>query len=163
MQNFPTVGLLDGRFRQGLEETGMGFDLEVELIRLARELDLLTTPYVFNSPTTVGDGRGRRGRASCPTSGTTTSGMIGAPTALSLDERREFVQDAARRGRRREPDVIVLCHGGPIAEPEDAAYVLDRTHGVAGFFGASSMERLPAERGDHRAGPPFKAITLGTH
>jgi len=143
VQNFPTVGLIDGVFRQNLEETGMGYDLEVELIRQARELELLTSPYVF----TVAEARAMAEAGAdvlVPHMGLTTKGSIGAHTAKTLDECVELIQamhDATEVSR----DILVLCHGGPIAEPEDAAYVLERTTGVAGFFGASSMERLPTE------------------
>ncbi|MEW6635987.1 MAG: phosphoenolpyruvate hydrolase family protein, partial [Actinomycetota bacterium] len=145
VQNFPTVGLFDGTFRQNLEETGMGFELEVEMIRLARELDLLTSPYVFNED----EARKMAGAGAdvlVPHMGLTTSGTIGAKTALTLDESVERVQAMANAAREVNPDILVLCHGGPIAEPEDAAYVLENTEGVLGFFGASSMERLPTER-----------------
>jgi predicted TIM-barrel enzyme len=144
VQNFPTVGLIDGTFRQNLEETGMSYALEVEMIRAARELGLLTCPYVF----TPEDARAMAEAGAdvlVPHMGLTTKGTIGAETALTLDECVELIQamrDAAVAVNR---DVIVLCHGGPLAEPEDAQYVLDRTEGVVGFFGASSMERLPTE------------------
>ena len=144
VQNFPTVGLIDGTFRQNLEETGMGYELEVEMIRLAQELDLLTAPYVFTP-----DEARAMARAGAdilvPHMGLTTKGSIGAYTALTLDQAVERVQAMHDAATEINPDVLVLCHGGPIAEPEDAAYVLGRTHGVVGFFGASSMERLPTE------------------
>src|SRR5215211_7263551 len=144
VQNFPTVGLYDGRFRQNLEETGMGFGLEVELIRLARELDLLTTPYCF----TPDEARAMTAAGAdvlVPHLGLTTKGAIGAKTAVTLDEGVRLVQAMADAAHEVNPDVLVLCHGGPIAEPEDAASVLARTRGVVGFYGASSMERLPTE------------------
>jgi predicted TIM-barrel enzyme len=144
VQNFPTVGLIDGTFRANLEETGMGFGLEVDMIRAARELNLLTTPYAFNP-----DEAAALAKAGAdiliPHMGLTTKGTIGAHTALTLDESVKRVQamhDAAKRVNR---DILVLCHGGPIAEPADAQYVLDRTEGIVGFYGASSMERLPVE------------------
>jgi len=144
VQNFPTVGLIDGVFRQNLEETEMGFGKEVDMIHLARELDLLTTPYAFN----VDEARDMA-EAGCdiliPHMGLTTKGSIGAKTAITLDESAKRVQamhDAAKRVNR---DVLVLCHGGPIAEPVDAQYILDHTEGIVGFYGASSMERLPVE------------------
>jgi len=144
VQNFPTVGLFDGTFRQNLEETGMGFGLEVEMICRAHELDMLTAPYVFNP-----DEARAMAQAGAdmlvPHMGLTTKGSIGAHTALTLDESVERVQAMHDAARKVNPDILVLCHGGPIAEPEDAAYVLARTRGVAGFFGASSMERLPTE------------------
>ena len=144
VQNFPTVGLIDGMFRQNLEETGMGYDLEVEMIRTAHELDLLTTPYVFNE-----DEAREMAAAGADVLvahvGLTTKGSIGASTALTLDESVDVVQRICDAGKAVNPDIIVICHGGPISEPEDAAYVLSRTTGVAGFFGASSVERLPTE------------------
>ena len=144
VQNFPTVGLCDGQFRQNLEETGMGYGLEVDMIRAAHEADLLTTPYVFD----VDQARAMAAAGAdvvVAHMGLTTKGAIGASTALTLDAsvtRIQAIRDAAVAVK---PDVIVLCHGGPLAEPEDAQFVLERTHGVAGFFGASSMERLPTE------------------
>ena len=144
VQNFPTVGLFDGTFRQNLEETGMGFGLEVEMIGRAHELDMLTAPYVFNP-----DEARAMAQAGAdilvPHMGLTTKGSIGAHTALTLDESVELVQAMQDAAKKVNPDILVLCHGGPIAEPEDAVYVLARTRGVVGFFGASSMERLPTE------------------
>jgi predicted TIM-barrel enzyme len=144
VQNFPTVGLIDGTFRANLEETGMGYDLEVEMIREAASLELLTAPYVFNPESA--EAMTRAGAdVLVPHMGLTTKGTIGAETALTLDEcvvRIQAMRDAAVA---INPEVIVLCHGGPLAEPEDAQYVLERTQGVVGFFGASSMERLPTE------------------
>jgi predicted TIM-barrel enzyme len=144
VQNFPTVGLFDGVFRANLEETGMGYDLEVELVRAARGLDLLTAPYVFD-PEDARKMAAAGADVLVPHMGLTTSGTIGARTAITLDEAVERVQAMHDAGKEENADVLVLCHGGPIAEPEDAAYVLARTEGVVGFFGASSMERLPAE------------------
>ncbi len=144
VQNFPTVGLIDGTFRQNLEETGMGYALEVEMVRAASELGLLTAPYVF----TPDDARAMAEAGAdvlVPHMGLTTGGAIGAETAKTLDESVELIQAMRDAAVEARPDVIVLCHGGPIAEPEDAAYVLERTTGVVGFFGASSMERLPTE------------------
>lgn len=144
VQNFPTVGLFDGMFRQNLEETGMGFDLEVEMIRIAHELDLLTAPYAFYP-----DEARALAKAGAdilvPHMGLTTKGSIGAHTAISLDEAAQRVQAMHDVAKEVNPNIIVLCHGGPIAEPEDATYVLEHTLGVVGFFGASSMERLPTE------------------
>ncbi len=144
VQNFPTVGLFDGTFRQNLEETGMGFDLEVEMIRQAHESDLLTSPYVFTA-----DEAGAMANAGADIvvahMGLTTSGSIGAQTALSLDECVARVQELHDAAKAVNPEIIVLCHGGPIAEPDDVTYILQHTEGVAGFFGASSMERLPTE------------------
>lgn len=144
VQNFPTVGLVDGVFRANLEETGMGYGLEVRMIRLAHELDLLTAPYVFTP-----DQARRMTEAGADIvvahMGLTTSGTIGANTALTLDEATARVQEICDAASEVHGDVLVLCHGGPIAEPEDAAHILSRARGVAGFFGASSMERLPTE------------------
>jgi predicted TIM-barrel enzyme len=158
IQNFPTVGLIDGTFRANLEETGMGYGLEVELVRAARELDLLTAPYVF----TPDDARAMAEAGAdvlVPHMGLTTSGTIGAQTAKTLDESVELVQAMHDAALEVDPDVLVLCHGGPIAEPEDAAYVLERTSGVVGFFGASSMERLPTEIAMTENMRRFKAIS----
>jgi predicted TIM-barrel enzyme len=144
VQNFPTVGLIDGVFRQNLEETGMSYAKEVAMIALAREMDLLTTPYVFNEEDAVDMARAGAD-VLVAHMGLTTKGMIGAKTALTLDDcvdRVQRIHDAARDVRG---DVIVICHGGPISEPDDVQYVLDRTRGIAGFYGASSMERLPTE------------------
>ncbi|HUY88149.1 MAG TPA: phosphoenolpyruvate hydrolase family protein [Pirellulales bacterium] len=144
VQNFPTVGLYDGVFRVNLEETGMGYGLEVDMIRLAREMNLLTTPYAFN-PDEARAMAEAGADILIPHMGLTTKGSIGASTALSLDEsvaRVQAMHDAAKRVR---PEILVLCHGGPIAEPADAQYILDRTEGIVGFYGASSMERLPVE------------------
>jgi predicted TIM-barrel enzyme len=144
VQNFPTVGLIDGVFRQNLEETGMSYAKEVEMIRLAREMDLLTTPYVFNETDAVNMARAGAD-VLVAHMGLTTKGMIGAKTARTLDAcvvEIQRIHDAARGVR---DDVLVICHGGPISESEDAQYVMDRTTGIVGFYGASSMERLPAE------------------
>jgi predicted TIM-barrel enzyme len=157
VQNFPTVGLFDGTFRANLEETGMGYGLEVEMIREARRLELLTAPYVF-------DEASARAMAEAgadvlvPHMGLTTSGTIGAQTAITLDEAVDRVQAMHDAAKEVDPDVLVLCHGGPIAEPHDAAYVLERTRGVVGFFGASSMERLPTELAITETLRRFKAI-----
>jgi predicted TIM-barrel enzyme len=144
VQNFPTVGLIDGTYRQGLEETGMGFGLEVDMIRLAGEFGLLTTPYAFNP-----DEAAAMAKAGAdiliPHMGLTTKGMIGAQSALTLDESARRVQAMHDAAKRIKPDILVLCHGGPIAEPADAQYILDHTEGIVGFYGASSMERLPVE------------------
>ena len=144
VQNFPTVGLIDGTFRQGLEETEMGYGLEVDLIRTAHEMGMLTTPYCFN-PDEAAAMAAAGADILIPHMGLTTKGAIGATTAVTLDESAKRIQamhDAARRINR---DILVLCHGGPIAEPADAQYILDRTQGIVGFYGASSMERLPVE------------------
>jgi predicted TIM-barrel enzyme len=144
VQNFPTVGLIDGQFRQSLEETGMGFGLEVDMIRQARAMDLLTTPYAFNVD--EAEALTRAGAdILIPHMGLTTKGTIGAATALSLEESAKRIQAMHDAARRINPEVLVLCHGGPIAEPADAQYILDHTEGIVGFYGASSMERLPVE------------------
>lgn len=159
VQNFPTVGLCDGVFRQNLEETGMGYDLEVEMIRKASELGLLTSPYVFNEEDAT-----KMAEAGADILvahvGLTTKGTIGAQTALTLDESVDVVQRIHDAGKKVNPNIIVLCHGGPISEPEDAAYVLSRTNGVAGFFGASSIERLPTEVAIANQVKKFKAVSL---
>ncbi len=144
IQNFPTVGLIDGVFRANLEETGMGYANEVELVRLAREKDLVTTPYVFNDEECA---QMTEAGADIIVAhmGLTTSGSIGAHTTRSLEECVGAVQSIADTARNIRDDVIVLCHGGPIAMPEDAEFILKRTRGVHGFYGASSMERLPVE------------------
>jgi predicted TIM-barrel enzyme len=156
VQNFPTVGLIDGTFRQNLEETGMGFSLEVEMIAAAHELDLLTSPYVFDEEqarimVTAG------ADIVVAHMGLTTKGAIGAQTAMSLDQAVAQVQSICDAAKSVRSDVIVLCHGGPIAEPEDVAHVLGQTHSVAGFFGASSVERLPAEQAITAQVQKFKA------
>jgi predicted TIM-barrel enzyme len=159
VQNFPTVGLIDGTFRANLEETGMGYALEVEMIRTASERGLLTAPYVFDIPTT--EAMTRAGAdVLVPHMGLTTKGMIGAHTAVTLDQCVALVQEMHDAAKAINPEVIVLCHGGPIAEPEDAEYVLHRTAGVVGFFGASSMERLPAETAITENMRRFKAISI---
>ena len=160
VQNFPTVGLFDGTFRQNLEETGMGFGLEVEMIRQAHDLDLLTAPYVFDEK----DARKMADAGAdvlVPHMGLTTSGSIGAQTALSLEDAIERVQALHDAAKEVNPDVLVLCHGGPIAEPDDATYVLENTEGVVGFFGASSMERLPTETAMTENMRRFKKIQAG--
>jgi predicted TIM-barrel enzyme len=144
VQNFPTVGLIDGTFRANLEETGMGYGLEVDMIRRARELGLLCSPYVFNPDDAVAMTEAGAD-VLVPHMGLTTKGTIGAHTAKTLDQCVEEIQAMRDAAVGVRSDVIVLCHGGPLAEPEDAQYVLDRTEGIVGFFGASSMERLPTE------------------
>jgi len=159
VQNFPTVGLFDGVFRQNLEETGMGYGLEVEMIRQARELDLLTSPYVF----TPDEARAMAAAGAdvlVPHLGLTTKGAIGARTAITLDEAVAKVQAMHDAAKEVNPEILVLCHGGPIAEPDDAAYVLARTRGVVGFYGASSMERLPTETALTENVRRFKALSL---
>jgi predicted TIM-barrel enzyme len=157
VQNFPTVGLVDGVFRANLEETGMGYGLEVEMIRLAAERGLLTAPYVFDVE--QAEAMARAGAdVLVPHMGLTTKGRIGARTAKSLDDCVTLIQQMHDAATAVDPDVIVLCHGGPIADPEDAQYVLARTRGVVGFFGASSMERLPAETALTENMRRFKAV-----
>jgi predicted TIM-barrel enzyme len=144
VQNFPTVGLIDGTFRAGLEETGMGYGLEVDLIRIARNLNLLTTPYAFN-PDEAADMAKAGADILIPHMGLTTKGSIGATTAVTLPEAAQRCQAMHDAATRINPEILVLCHGGPIAEPADAQYILDHTAGIVGFYGASSMERLPVE------------------
>ena len=144
VQNFPTVGLIDGTFRANLEETGMGYGLEVDMIRKARELGLLCSPYVFDPDQAVAMTEAGAD-VLVPHMGLTTKGSIGAHTAKTLDQCVEEIQAMRDAAVRVREDIIVLCHGGPLAEPEDAQYVLDRTEGIVGFFGASSIERLPTE------------------
>ena len=160
VQNFPTVGLFDGVFRANLEETGMGYDLEVEMIRQAHALDLLTCPYVFN-PGEAREMAAAGADVLVPHMGLTTSGTIGAQTAISRDEAVQRVQAMHDAATEVNPAILVLCHGGPIALPEDAAYVLARTRGVVGFFGASSMERLPTEIAMTENMRRFKALPAG--
>jgi predicted TIM-barrel enzyme len=159
VQNFPTVGLIDGVLRQNLEETGMGYDLEVEMVHEAHKLDMLTCPYVFDP-----DSAKAMAKAGADVLvahlGLTTKGSIGAKTALTLDESAARVQamhDAARKVRK---DVFVICHGGPIAEPEDVAYVLAHTTGIDGFFGASSIERFATEVGIEQQARRFRELVL---
>jgi predicted TIM-barrel enzyme len=144
IQNFPTVGLIDGVFRANLEETGMGFGLEVELVAAARAQDLLTTPYVFSADDARAMTRAGADVVVCHM-GLTTGGSIGAETAKSLDDCVALIDEWSAAALDERDDVLVLCHGGPIAMPEDAAYVLGRTKACHGFYGASSMERLPTE------------------
>jgi predicted TIM-barrel enzyme len=144
IQNFPTVGLIDGVFRQNLEETGMSYALEVECVRAARALDLLTTPYVFDPSDAVAMTKAGADIVVAHM-GLTTSGSIGAKTTKTLDQCVAEVQAIANAAKGARSDVLVLCHGGPIATPEDTRYVLDRCPTIDGFYGASSMERLPTE------------------
>jgi predicted TIM-barrel enzyme len=144
VQNFPTVGLIDGAFRQGLEETDMSYGLEVDLIRTAHDMGMLTTPYCFN-PDEATAMAAAGADVLIPHMGLTTKGTIGASSALTLEESARRVQAMHDSARRINKDILVLCHGGPIAEPADAQYILDHTEGIVGFYGASSMERLPVE------------------
>jgi predicted TIM-barrel enzyme len=157
VQNFPTVGLIDGLFRANLEETNMGYDREVEMIRMARQLDLLTTPYAFNAEESqwMADAGADVIVAHM---GLTTKGTIGAHTARTLDDCVRDVQIISDAALGVREDVIILCHGGPIAMPDDVEYVLSRTQNVHGFYGASSMERLPVETALTEQTRRFKAI-----
>ena len=157
VQNFPTVGLIDGLYRKNLEETGMGYGPEVEMIRTASQMDLLTTPYAFN-PKEAEQMADAGADIVVAHMGLTTKGSIGATTALTLEETPASVQAICDAARGVKSDVIVLCHGGPISMPNDAAYVLQNTKGVNGFYGASSMERLPVETAITEQMRQFKAI-----
>lgn len=157
VQNFPTVGLFDGSFRQNLEETGMGFGLEVDMIHMAHDMDLLTAPYAFN-PDEARELAKAGADVLVPHMGLTTKGNIGAHTALTLEESAKRVQAMHDAAKEVNPNILVLCHGGPIAEPEDATYILEHTQGVVGFFGASSMERLPTEVAITETAQRFKSI-----
>lgn len=159
VQNFPTVGLIDGVFRANLEETGMGYDLEVDMIRKAHELGLLTSPYVFDEE--QAEAMARAGADILVAHmGLTTKGTIGAKTALTLDDCVKKVQSICDAGKRINPDIIVLCHGGPIAEPDDAQYIISNTTDVDGFFGASSIERFATEVGIKKQAEAFKNISI---
>ena len=158
VQNFPTVGLIDGVFRANLEETGMGYGPEIDMIRLAREMDLLTSPYVFDKEQ-ARDMAKAGADILVPHMGLTTSGTIGAQTALTLEDAAKKVQALAGAAKTVNPDILCLCHGGPIANPEDAQYILDNTEGIVGFYGASSIERFPTEVGIRKQTEAFKAIT----
>ena len=157
IQNFPTVGLFDGDMRQAFEETGMSYQLEVDIIRLGRKLDLLTTPYVFN-PSEAERMADAGADLIVAHMGVTTGGSIGAKSSKTLDDCVARIQDIADAARGVNPEVLVICHGGPIAEPEDAKYVLDHTENVIGFFGASSIERLPTEVAIRKQVEDFKAV-----
>ena len=161
IQNFPTVGLIDGTFRQNLEETGMSYDAEVEVMKMAREMDLLTTPYVFNAEEAK-----KMANAGADIlvahMGLTTSGSIGASSGKSLDDCVKLIQEIRDTATGIKEDVIILCHGGPIAKPEDAEYVISRTKGVHGFYGASSMERLPVEDAITNITKTFKGLKPGS-
>ncbi|MFS7422959.1 phosphoenolpyruvate hydrolase family protein [Carnobacterium maltaromaticum] len=160
VQNFPTVGLIDGNFRQNLEETNMGYELEVEMIREAHQLNLLTTPYVFDEKQAQ-DMAEAGADILVAHMGLTTKGSIGAKTALTLDDCVERIEKIIAAGKAVNPEILVICHGGPIAEPEDAQYVLNKTKDLDGFFGASSIERFAAEKGIREQTEKFKAIKVG--
>jgi predicted TIM-barrel enzyme len=157
VQNFPTVGLFDGRMRANLEETGMGYGLEVEMIRLAHQKDMLTTPYAFSVAEAEAMTKAGADILVCHM-GLTTGGAIGASTALTLDQSVDIINDMIAAAKKIRPDIIALCHGGPIAEPRDAEYVLARCKDCHGFYGASSMERLPVETALTEQTRRFKAI-----
>jgi predicted TIM-barrel enzyme len=161
VQNFPTVGLIDGHFRQNLEETGMSYAKEVEMIRQAHELGLLTTPYCFK-PEEARMMAAAGADVIVAHMGLTTKGSIGAGTAFTLDESVVLTQAIADAAHEVNPDVLVLVHGGPVAMPEDAAYVLQRVSGVHGFYGASSAERLPVEVAITEQMRAFKAVPLSS-
>jgi predicted TIM-barrel enzyme len=159
VQNFPTVGLIDGKYRANLEETGMGYDLEINMIAEAHRQGLFTSPYVFN--TEDAENMTRAGAdVLVAHMGLTTKGSIGATTALTLDDCVKITQDIHDAAVAINPDILVIVHGGPVAEPEDAAYVLERTNAVVGFFGASSIERLPTEVAIREQVEDFKKIKL---
>ena len=159
VQNFPTVGLIDGVFRANLEETGMGYAMEIQMIHQASQMGLLTCPYAFD------EAQAREMAIAgadviVAHAGLTTKGTIGARTALTLDEAVTLIQSIRDAAASVNPKILILCHGGPLAEPHDVAYVLGRTRGIAGFFGASSVERLPAERAITDQVQRFKSIPL---
>lgn len=159
IQNFPTVGLIDGVFRANLEETGMSYKLEVECIKAARQLDMLTTPYVFN----ISEAKMMTEAGAdviVAHMGLTTNGKIGAKTSKTMDECIVEIQEIVNTCKNINTDSIVLCHGGPIATPEDAQYVLDRVIGIDGFYGASSMERLPTEIAITEQIKKFKSLSF---
>ncbi|WP_277668802.1 phosphoenolpyruvate hydrolase family protein [Caproiciproducens galactitolivorans] len=157
VQNFPTVGLIDGVFRQNLEETGMGYGLEVDMIHKAHELDMLTCPYVFDPKQAV-DMAEAGADILVAHMGLTTKGSIGANTAKNLDDCIPLIKSIIDAGRKVNPNIMVICHGGPIADPEDAAYIIKNIPEIDGFFGASSIERLASERGMTAQAAAFKAI-----
>ena len=159
VQNFPTVGLFDGTFRANLEETGMGYGLEVEMVREARKLDMLTCPYVF-TPEEARAMAEAGADVLVPHMGLTTKGAIGAGTAVTLEEAAQRVQAMRDAAVAVHPDILVLCHGGPIAEPQDAQTIFDLTEGIAGFFGASSIERLAVEPAIEAQARQFKDLHL---
>ena len=160
VQNFPTVGLLDGNFRQNLEGTGMGYDKEVEAIAIARQLDLFTAPYVFTPDEATAMAEAGADLLVAHV-GLTTAGSIGAAVAYTLEEAVDKVQEMAAAGRAVNPDLMVICHGGPFDEPENVGTALQMMPGIAGFFGASSIERLPTERAIRGQVEAFKGMALG--
>jgi predicted TIM-barrel enzyme len=160
VQNFPTVGLIDGLFRANLEATGMGYDKEIEMIRLAHELELFTSPYVFDPDQARAMAQAGADQLVAHV-GLTTAGSIGAAVAFTLDEAIEKVMAIAAAGRSVRKDILVICHGGPFDEPENVGAALERMPGINGFFGASSIERLPTERAIRGQVEAFKQLTLG--
>jgi predicted TIM-barrel enzyme len=160
VQNFPTVGLIDGSFRANLEATGMGYDKEVEAIRIAHEMDMFTSPYVFDADQAKAMAEAGADQLVAHV-GLTTAGSIGAGVALSLDDAIDLVMTIAEAGRQVRKDILVICHGGPLDEPDNVGTALSRMPGIAGFFGASSIERLPTERGIRGQVEAFKALKLG--
>lgn len=159
VQNFPTVGLIDGIFRANLEETGMGYGLEIDAVRMAHERDMLTTPYVFSADDAVAMTKAGADIIVCHM-GLTTKGGIGAQTSKTLEQCVPLIDGWAEAARKVRKDVIVLCHGGPIAMPEDAQFVLERCKDINGFYGASSMERLPVEVAIKDQVAKFKKVTF---
>ena len=159
VQNFPTVGLIDGNLRANLEATDMGYDKEVEMIRLAHELDLLTTPYVFDVESAQAMAKAGADMLVAHV-GLTTAGTIGAAVALTLDQAIDKVMTIAEVGRKARSDILVICHGGPFDEPENVSKALARMPGIVGFFGASSIERLPTERAITGQVKEFKSLKL---
>jgi predicted TIM-barrel enzyme len=160
VQNFPTVGLFEGAIREDFESTGMGYGLEVEMVRVAHELDMLTAPYVFDVDQ-AHDMAAAGADILVPHMGTTNKGMIGTASTISLDESVDRIAAMHAAAIEVNPDIIVLCHGGPIAEPEDARYIIERVPGVVGFFGASSTERLPTEVAITETMRTFKSLPTG--
>ncbi len=160
VQNFPTVGLFDGKMRMNMEATGLGYQKEVDMVALAREMDLLTTPYVFNEE--EAEAMAKAGADVIVAHvGLTTGGTIGAAAALTMDQAVDTTLRIAEAARRVRPDLLVICHGGPFDEPENVAQAMRRMPGINGFYGASSMERLPVERAIKEQVEKFKRMSLG--
>jgi len=159
VQNFPTVGLIDGNFRANLEGTGMGYDKEVAMIAAANKLDLFTSPYVFDENQAKAMAKAGADQLVAHV-GLTTSGSIGAAVALSLDEAIGLVMRIAAAGKKVRKDILVICHGGPFDEPESVGKALKKMPGIIGFFGASSIERLPTERGITGQVKEFKKMKM---
>jgi predicted TIM-barrel enzyme len=159
VQNFPTVGLIDGNFRANLEGTGMGYDKEVEMIRIAHQLDMFTSPYVFDRDQAKAMAEAGADQLVAHV-GLTTSGSIGAAVALTLDDAIGLVMKIAEGGKKVRKDLLVICHGGPFDEPQNVGTALKRMPGIVGFFGASSIERLPTERGITGQVKDFKSLKL---